>query len=126
MRRDNFYAGKLWLWLDMRQGGWSAQCELPAVQDDFACLTALNGLWRKACAEIPAKPEIVRVGVTLLELTPANERQLDLFLNDDVKRQKCELITNTIDRLNRKFGKRVLTIGAWTPPPGGFVGGKIA
>jgi len=126
MRRDNFYAGKLWLWLDMRQGGWHAQCELPAVQDDFACLTALNGLWRKACAEIPVKPEIVRVGVTLLELTPANERQLDLFLNDDVKRQKCELITNTIDRLNRKFGKRVLTIGAWTPPPGGFVGGKIA
>jgi len=36
------------------------------------------------------------------------------------------LITNTIDKLNRKFGKRVLTLGAWMPPPGGYAGGKIA
>lgn len=72
------------------------------------------------------KPEIVRVGVTLSALTPANQRQLDLFLNDDRERKRCELITNTIDRLNQKFGKRVVTVGPWTPPPGGYTEGKIA
>ena len=56
----------------------------------------------------------------------ADSRQLDFLLNDDLRRQKCELITNTIDKLNRKFGKRVLTLGAWMPPPGGYAGGKIA
>jgi DNA polymerase-4 len=71
-------------------------------------------------------PEIIRVGVTLLDLSPANERQLDLFLNDDVVRRKCERITNVLDGLNRRFGKRVVTIGDWTPPPGGYAGGKIA
>jgi DNA polymerase-4 len=49
-----------------------------------------------------------------------------MFVNDDSTRVKCEAITNTIDRLNSKFGKRVVTVGAWTPPPGGYAGGKIA
>ena len=126
MRRDGFYAGKLWLWLDMRQGGWFGQRELPIVQDDFACLTAMGMIWEQAKREIRIKPEIIRVGVTLLDLSPANQRQLDLFLNDDGIRRKCERITNVIDNLNRKFGKRVVTIGDWTPPPGGYAGGKIA
>ena len=68
----------------------------------------------------------MRVGVTLLDLSPANARQLDLLENDDEERRKCELLTNTMDGLNRKFGKRVVTLGAWTPPPGGYAGGKIA
>ena len=126
MRRDGYYAGMLWLWLDIRNSAWFGKRELACVQDDHACLAALASLWEKAKAEIPRTAEIIRVGVTLSELSPANARQLDLLSNDDGERRKCELITNTIDRLNRKFGKRVVTLGAWTPPPGGYAGGKIA
>jgi DNA polymerase-4 len=126
MRRDSFYAGKLGLWLDNRGGSWFGHREIPCVQDDQACLRALDVLWQKARAELHRRTEIIRVGVTLSGLSPSNRRQLDLLLNDDVERQKCELLTNTIDGLNRKFGKRVVTIGPWTPPPGGYAGGKIA
>ncbi len=91
-----------------------------------ACLEALNNLWDKAQRETARRAVIVRVGVTLSKLTPASERQFDLFLDDNKVRQRCELITNTIDRLNQKFGKRVVTLGPWTPPPGGYAGGKIA
>jgi len=126
MRRDGYYAGRLHLWLDIRNGGWYGQQELHSVQDDQACLSALNVLWTHAKAEIRPRSEIIRVGVTLYDLSPASERQLDLFLHDDEERRKCETITNTIDRLNRKFGKRVVTIGAWTPPAGGYAGAKIA
>ncbi|HEY8191789.1 MAG TPA: helix-hairpin-helix domain-containing protein [Alphaproteobacteria bacterium] len=126
MRRDNYYAGMVWLSLDMRSGSWSKARDLPCVQDDFACLEALEVLWNAARAEIPAKAQVIRLGVTLGELSPATERQLDLFLNDDRQRQKNETITNMIDGLNRKFGKRVATIGPWVPPPGGYAGGKIA
>jgi hypothetical protein len=45
------------------------------------------------------RAEIIRVGVTLCDLTPATERQLDLFLSDDRERQKCETITHMIDGL---------------------------
>ena len=69
---------------------------------------------------------ITAAGVTLSSLTRATERQLDMLLDDNKDRQRCELLTNTIDRLNQKFGKRVVTVGPWTPPPGGYAGGKIA
>jgi DNA polymerase-4 len=126
MRRDGHHASLLWLWLDLRNGAWFGQRELPAVQDDHACLKALDILWDKARGEIARRSEIVRVGVTLSQLTPSSERQFDLFLNDDKERQRCELLTNTIDGLNQKFGKRVVTLGPWMPPPGGYAGGKIA
>ena len=64
--------------------------------------------------------------MTLSSLTRDNARQLDLLLDDNTERERCELITNRIDRLNQKFGKRVVTVGPWTPPPGGYAGGKIA
>lgn len=126
MRRDHFYANKLWVWLDLRDGGWFGQRDLPCVHDDQAILSGLGALWEKARRELPRRHEIVRVGVTLLDLSPADGRQLDLFLNDDRDRQRWERITFSIDHLNRKFAKRVVSIGPWLPPPGGYAGGKIA
>jgi len=95
--------------------------EKPAYRKAFA-----SRPWEKARAAIPPSTKFIRVGVTLLDLSPAGTRQLDLFADDDRERQKCETITNTMDFLNRKFGKRVVSLGAWTPPPGGYAGGKIA
>jgi DNA polymerase IV len=126
MRRDGYFAGMLSIWMSLRQGKWSGSVDLPCVQDDQACLQALGKLWDKAGQGIPPRPEIIRVGVTLSNLSAANARQLDLFHNDDQERQRCEVLTNAVDHLNRKFGKRVITLGPWTPPPGGYAGGKIA
>jgi len=126
MRRRNFYAGRLWLWLSMRDNRWFGQLPLPIVNDDHACLTALDTLWEKAQRELPKHTRIIRMGVTLLELTPSTERQLDILLNDDHERQKWEAITHAIDRLNNKYGKTTVSLGPWTPPPGGNAGGKIS
>ncbi|MGH7093645.1 MAG: Y-family DNA polymerase, partial [Stellaceae bacterium] len=126
MRRDGYYAGRLGLWLDMRDGAWYGQRELHSVQDDQACLSGLAELWKKTRAEIPQRAEIIRIGVTLGDLSPANTRQLDLFLNDDSTRRKQEHLTHAVDGVNRTFGARVVTLGQWTPPPGGYAGGKIS
>ncbi len=125
MRRGGYYAGALHLALIMRDAPWFGHLRLPIVQDDQACLAGLASLWKKARREIPRWRSIIQVHVTLGDLSSASARQLDLLLNDDVQRRKCEAITNTIDRLNAKFGKRVVTVGEWSPP-GDFVGGKIA
>lgn len=126
MRRAGFRAGRLSLWMGTRDGGWAGDRRLPAVLDDQACLRALEALWDQAMAKIPARARIVQVGVMLGDLTPASQRQTDMLLADDADRRRCETLTNTIDALNLKFGKRVVTIGAWAPPPGGYAGGKIA
>ena len=66
---------------------------LPAVHDDQAVLTALEALWKLARAALPRSTRVIQVGVTLSDLTRANERQLDILLNDDVSRRKWESTT---------------------------------
>jgi len=92
MRREGFYANSLYLWISLRnrsikERGWSATYKLHMANDDQACLSALDALWAKARASIPSHLKIVRVGVTLGDLTNASARQLDMLLNDDPERQ---------------------------------------
>lgn len=127
MRRDGWNAGRLWLWLDLmgdgpaHRGAW-----LPAVHDDQAVLSALERLWSDVQPRLPRRARILLVHVTLLDLTRASERQLDILLNDDKQRRRWEDTTAAIDRLNRKHGRTLVSIGPWTPPPGGYAGGKIS
>lgn len=127
MRREGWNAGRLSLWLEVRDsnsvsiGTW-----LPAVHDDSAILRALDRAWANASPVLPRSVRIMRLGVTLHELTRATERQLDIFLADDKARQRCEKVTKAIDTLNRKHGRTLVSIGPWLPPPGGYAGGKIS
>jgi len=96
------------------------------ANDDQACLSALDALWVKARRSIPGHLKLVRVGVTLGDLTNASARQLDMLLNDDPERQKWESVTNAMDSLNTRYGKSLVTMGSWKLPPGGNLGGKIS
>jgi DNA polymerase-4 len=126
MRRDGWNADGLWLWLQIRDGSWTRAAPLRAAQDDQAVLTALEGLWAMARSQLPRTERVIRLGVTLLDLTPACERQLDLLLDDDRTRRRWESATRAIDALNRKHGRTLVSLGPWTPPPGGYAGGKIS
>ena len=130
MRRDGWAAGKLLLWLDIyvgrKQGGWVEQQDLPQVSDDKACLDALKLAWKRVHAALPPSVRAIRVGVTLLDLSHATERQLDWIYDDDRERQRWEQLTTIKDLLNRKYGKRVLEFGLYDEPPGGWAGAKIS
>jgi DNA polymerase IV len=125
MRRDGYYAGRLSLWLDVMGGQpCGAQTTLPSVRDDQAVLSAVGVLWQRVT--LPARARIMRVHVTLMELTYATERQTDMLLDDDRERQKWEAVTTAIDAMNRRYGRTVLSVGPWSPPSGGYAGGKIS
>lgn len=126
MRRDGWNAGRLWLWLSLRDLGLQESASLPAVRDDKAVLSALEGLWQSVKLRLPRGAQIIRLGVTLLDISRADERQLDVFLNDDAERQDWERLTSAIDGLNRKYGRTLVSLGPWVPPPGGYAGGKIS
>lgn len=126
LRRDGWNAGRLWLWLSLRDYSLQESTNLPAVRDDQAVLTALEELWRNVRPRLPRNPRIIRLGVTLLDISRANERQLDIFLNDDAERKDWEALTNAIDHLNRRYGRTLVSLGPWVPPPGGYAGGKIS
>ncbi len=126
MRRDGWNAGRLALWLDLRDGAWQHARWLPGVHDDQAVLSAFELLWDEARALLPPQTRILRLGVTLFDLTRASERQLDMLLDDDPIRRQWERITGAIDALNSKYGRTLVSVGPWVPPPGGYAGGKIS
>lgn len=131
MRRESFHASTLYLWLHLRmpnkkERGWGTRYKLHAANDDHACLSALEALWDDAKRVIPEHYRIVRIHVTLGGLTPSGTRQLDMLINDDVERRKWEDLTHAVDTLNSRYGKTLVTLGKWKPPPGGNLGGKIS
>jgi len=132
MRREGFYASSLYMWLSLRKGykqgeySWATKHKLYSANDDHTCLKSLDVLWSNAKREVPKDMKIVRVGVTLGDLTPSDSRQLDMLINDDPERRKWESITAAIDGLNSRYGKSLVTMGKWQLPPGGNLGGKIS
>lgn len=125
LRKEDFYAGGFWLYLSIHDGAWSRSLRLAAVNDDKAILTALETLWTQAAKEV-GRLKVYRVHVTLIDLTPATERQTDFLLADDAERQKWEAVTSAVDSLNRKYASTIISQGPWNPPAGGNVGGKIS
>jgi len=130
MRRDGWAAGKIVIWLDLyigaKQGGWVESYDLPGVTDDKACLDAVKAIWQRIHHILPARSKAMRVGVTLMDLSRADERQLDWIHDDDKERQRWETLTTIKDQLNRKYSKRVLDFGYGDEPPGGWAGAKIS
>ena len=89
-------------------------------------MKALDILWEKAKIQVPSSMKIMRVGVTLSDLTQADSRQLDIFVDDDFERQKWKKVTTAVDSLNSRYGKSLVTMGPWELPAGGNLGGKIS
>ncbi len=126
MRREGWNAGRLWLSLDMGEKSASRSGWLPNAHDDKIILATLERLWVDLKAFLPRRVWIVSLHVMLGEISLATERQLDLLLNDDKERRRWEILTDVIDKLNMKYGQTKISIGPWTPPPGGYAGGKIS
>ena len=126
MRRSGYFCSGLLLWLSVRDGSWSGRWTLPMVRDDKALLDGLRALWSEAQKANPKHVIIFRVGITLIDITPESERQMDLLLDDDMQRRKWEAATDAADKLNLRYGRTVLSLGPWNPPKGGHVGGKIS
>ncbi len=130
MRKAGYYASRMYLACEYRRGGgdrvYSDSLKLPIVNDDKACLEGLDRLWERLCNRLSHTTRIVRVGITLGELSVATERQLDMLLNDDAERRRWERVNHSIDQINTKHSKSLVTMGLWQPPPGGHLGGKIS
>jgi len=126
MRRDSYYAGQLWIWMSLRGGNYSDATPLHQAHDDNACLQALDRLWARAKHLLKPNETIFRLGAVLADLTPSSERQLDWLEDDDAIRRKWEAIQEAVDGLNARYAASIITQGVWSPPPGGYAGGKIS
>jgi DNA polymerase-4 len=83
-------------------------------------------MWERLCNFLTPNTKIVRIGFTLGDVTRTGTRQLDFLINDDIERRKWERINHSIDHLNSKYSKSLVTLGEYKLPAGGNLGGKIS
>ena len=136
LRRKNYRSGLLVLHAKFEddKSAWRASRRLPATQDSFAVLAALEALYPSLIAAGRARPgdfQVRMVGVTLAEIEPMAGEQASLFglldPDDPLARETRTLsLSRAMDRINQRFGRNAVSVG---PLHGGRidkVGTKIA
>ncbi|EJF89429.1 Y-family DNA polymerase [Bartonella tamiae] len=126
LRNEDYYCSSLWVSFSLDNSYWGDHFRLPIVNDDQALLHALSDIWEKAEHTLPKRTKIFKISVTLGDISPSDQRQLDMLLNDDETRKRWEKINDAIDNLNHQYSGTVVHLGTWEPPQGGHAGGKIS
>ena len=118
--------------LEADKSTWRTSIKLPATQDSFVVLAALERLLPRLAEAGPRGAVQLRmIGVTLAEIEPAAAEQHSLFAAldpaDPLARETRTLsLSRALDRINTRFGRNAVSVG---PLGGGRVdrvGTKIA
>ncbi|MEK9969546.1 MAG: hypothetical protein VW600_10445 [Ferrovibrio sp.] len=139
LRRMGFVAGNIGLKVrfdtDTR---WAGEFRLTQTQDNFVILDGIEQLWAQMLVETGADKRawhgrFMKVGMWLTHLTPKDEVTLDLFGgasgldNDDAAAAaRREKLWASLDKLNQKYDKDTVHIGALPKHRSDFMGAKIA
>ncbi|WP_262694278.1 Y-family DNA polymerase [Kordiimonas aquimaris] len=126
LRGEAYLANTFGLWLRLKDDRWFGETHVGGANDDQAAVKALTTLWQKAKADLPPSSRIKRLNVALYHIRPVSAQQFDMFNQDDPMRRKWSSVCAAIDAVNKNNAKTLVSMGPWTPPPGGYAGGKIA
>lgn len=116
------------------KSNWRTSIKLPATQDSFAVLGALDAIFPRLAAVGRARPGGFRlrmIGVTLAEIAAVDGEQGSLFgaldPDDPLARGTRTLsLSRAMDRINEKFGRHAVSVGPMTGGRIDRVGTKIA
>ncbi len=113
---------------------WKASLKLPATQDSFRILTAIDELWPRLVAVASARPGGFRlrmVGIALANLSPVTGEQGSLFERLDPDHElaralRTEALSRAMDCINTRFGRNAVTVGPETGGRADRIGTSIA
>ena len=116
------------------KSNWRTSVKLPATQDSFVIVAALDRLWPRLAEAGRARPGGFRlrmVGVTLAEIAPVVGEQGSLFAHLDpgsalARETRTLALSRAMDRLNERFGRNAVTLGPLAGGRTDHVGTKIA
>ncbi len=121
LRRDRFCTRELSFSARfVKRGGWSGSLTTPATQDTRHLMSLYNQLWRQFRAR-RTLGLIISISVHLGKVIPLSQRSGELFLPLEAGRaSRSERLSDTIDKLNMRYGKRVIQYGRNQPHEGFF------
>jgi DNA polymerase IV len=125
MRREGYAARRFSLSIRGKhgEGGWAREIATPPAIDDHAFLKCLDRAWP---AQWPRGAAIV--AITLHGLDTEETATDDLFMEPADRQRSIRWlkIAKTMDRINKRYGRDVVSLGERVEPPGGYAGAKIA
>ncbi|MGJ3646933.1 DNA polymerase Y family protein [Sphingomonas sp. GlSt437] len=136
LRRKGYRARLLVLHarFETNKAKWQGSVRLPATQDSFVILDALDALFPRLLDAAKAQGggfQVRMIGVTLSEIAPTDGEQGSLFglldPNDPLARETRGLaLSRAMDSLNERFGRHAVSVGPMTGGRLDRVGTKIA
>lgn len=126
LRRHEFLADTFGLWLKLYEDRWSGAHYIGGANDDRSGVRALTALWQQARSEVPPSLRILSLHIAFYDLSRVHARQYDIFDSEAETKSRWSSLSNTMDQMNGRYAKTIVSMGLWTPPPGGYAGGKIA
>lgn len=116
------------------RGKWNTSIKLPATQDSFRIVKALDDIWPRLVAAGSARPGGFRlrmVGVTLANLAAVAGEQGSLFERLDPDHElargvRTEALSRALDKLNTRFGRNAVMLGPQTGGRADRIGTSIA
>jgi DNA polymerase IV len=124
LRQMDMVASKVSFWARIEDDSFfEASVECDRVRDSFTFLSLFNGLWEEMIRHTGSS-KIKHVAVTLLELAFTDKDQPVLF--KDPSKEKKEQISDTLDRINQRYGRDSVSFGVLTDSEKSVTGIKIS
>lgn len=116
------------------RGKWNTSIKLPATQDSFRIVAALDSIWPRLAAAGAARSGGFRlrmVGVTLANIGTIEGEQGSLFERLDPGHElarglRTEALSHAMDRINTRFGRNAVMLGPQTGGRADRIGTSIA
>lgn len=120
LRRDTFCAGRLSLFVRFYDAApWSGSTTITPTQDTRQLMQLFDRNWHRMSAQ--RRSLCASISVQLRDLITLKDRPGELFLPLQPGTQtRNEKLSQTIDSLNRRFGKHVVNFGIQQEHPGFF------
>ena len=116
------------------RGKWNTSIKLPATQDSFRIVAALDSIWPRLVQVGAARAGGFRlrmVGVTLANIAAIEGEQGSLFERLDPGHElarglRTEALSHAMDRINTRFGRNAVMLGPQTGGRADRIGTSIA
>lgn len=127
LRRMDYYASHFSLSVRLENGArYFGESHCYRAQDSLTFLHMLDHLWQQLMREVRGE-NIKKVSVTMLNLVSAADLQPELVPEENLKhREKWEKMSKALDKINQKYGRDSILLGAADEQKKGFTGTKIA
>ncbi len=115
LRRMDYYAGRIYLSVRfVDRSKWQGERSLTYVKDNFSLLENMSHLWTIMQEETPyfKNQRIKKVSVGFSSLKKKSHVTHDMFSIPANEIKKYETISDSVDKINKKYGRDSVFIGA--------------